>query len=482
MIEAKWSLKELAEAIFLKQLSVHAREFRGLSTDSRENMSGALFWCLVGEAHDAHAFVAQAVERGAAGVVVHKVTPEIEKLCERVTVLLVPDTLLALQELARSHRRQLKAPVVGITGSNGKTSTKEFAAHLISAHRRVHWSKGSFNNHWGVPFTLLACPLDAEVVLVEMGMNHEGEIQRLCEIAEPDIVLCTLVGKTHIEHFGTVDKIAKAKREIYEFSPKHALRLFNEDNEWTRRMWTEFQARQGEGDSSLSTWSGQRADAPIHLRVTSESFDGLKVEGQISGVSGEAVVPILGAYHINNLMAAASIAVAVGLTPQEVWQSLPRCQGAWGRMQLLRGRNDIHVLFDGYNASPDSMAALIRAIPSLQSLSGAQRVFAVLGEMRELGQAAADEHQELGKLLGKTPVAGLWFYGPSQKSFAQGLKDSSGLSEFPANFYFTEDYDEVLAQRLAAQLKTGDLLVVKGSRGMKTERVVRLLADLPQKD
>jgi UDP-N-acetylmuramoyl-tripeptide--D-alanyl-D-alanine ligase len=374
---------------------------------------------------------------------------------------------------------------------------------------------------------LLGCPLDAEVVLVEMGMNHEGEIKRLCEIAEPDIVLCTLVGKTHIEHFGTVDGIAAAKEEIYKFCPSHALRIFNEDNAWTKAMMerSAAEAREIGGDSNsdggtVASWSGERSGAQVHLKVVGETIDGLKVAGVIGGLAGDAVSPILGAHHVNNLMAAAAIGLAVGVRPDLIWKGLSRCQSAWGRMQLLKARNGSKILFDGYNASPDSMAALIAGVPKLAELAGAGRVFGVFAEMKELGASASVEHESFGDLLGGVDFSGIWFYGPSCDSVRVGWslaaelraaggagvaggagsasvaggagsvgsvsqtrvegvvsKDSS-LSE-PGLFRFSQDFNEDFSVEFAALVGHGDLVVVKGSRGMKSERFVRLLAELP---
>ena len=195
-----------------KAFSEKELTFKGLGTDTRKDLTGQLFVALKGESYDAHDFCAKAVAAGATGVLIHRMPEDLETLRSQVSVIVVKDTLLALQDIAHEVRVESKALVVGITGSNGKTTSKEFCAAVVGAAKMVHYSKGSFNNHWGLPFSILEEPPGTQVSILEMGMNHAGEITRLCEIATPDIVVCSTVGRSHIEYFGTIEKIAEAKK------------------------------------------------------------------------------------------------------------------------------------------------------------------------------------------------------------------------------------------------------------------------------
>ncbi|MFN9068300.1 MAG: Mur ligase family protein, partial [Bdellovibrionales bacterium] len=178
-------------------LNLTQNTFKGFGTDTRKNLSGKLFIALKGEAFDGHDYLIQAAQAGAAGLLVHRLPNPLPVELSQLTVIEVSDTLLALQALGHGFRNKSKAKILGLTGSNGKTSTKEFAAQIIETQKQVHWSQGSFNNHWGVPFSLMDLKPKHEVALIEMGMNHAGEIKRLVEIADPDVVVCTMVGRAH---------------------------------------------------------------------------------------------------------------------------------------------------------------------------------------------------------------------------------------------------------------------------------------------
>jgi len=493
MIDRRTTSSELLQATcarFLSSSSIARQlEFSKIGTDSRKDLRGALFWALAGETHDGHEFLKMAVDQGAAGLVVHKIDPIVEGLAEKVAVFLVPDTLVALQDLARSHRKQLQGPVIGVTGSNGKTSTKEFLAAMMSPYRKVHWSLGSFNNHWGVPVSLLSAPLDSEVIILEMGMNHEGELRDLCRIAFPDVVACTLVGKTHMEHFGSVDKIAAAKNEIYLDSPAEATRIYNLDNPWTLAMaasaladYPQAKSIFGFSEKLSGGGSGALPEVRVSFRFTGQSGEGVKIEGQIDGQAGTAILPVLGAHHAINAMAAAAMALAVGLTPLEIWQALPHCRSAWGRMQLLKAAathalspQAATVLFDGYNASPDSYRVLLENGPSVADSLKAEKIFGVFAEMKELGVAAAAEHAALGRqaaaMTGKA-FEKIWFYGPSHAAFREAFLSAGGSA---LALITSEDFDLNIAQSVVDELHESDLVFVKGSRGMKTERFVQLL-------
>ena len=254
-------IEDLLHATQGESLSVYKNRFTGVSTDSR-HVKGEIFFALIGEKFDAHNFLAQAVDGGAQCLIVHRETPDLARLKSRVTVVRVSDTLRALQELARAWRRRLpRAKIFGVTGSNGKSSTKEFAATILEQEYKVSVSYGSFNNHWGVPLTLLESNLDDQAVIVEMGMNHAGELTQLSKIVEPDVVLCTTVGRAldqdrtssvpfdvaiftnltreHLDYHKTMDEYFRAKEKLFRptvRSTKAMTAILNVDDEWARRL------------------------------------------------------------------------------------------------------------------------------------------------------------------------------------------------------------------------------------------------------
>jgi UDP-N-acetylmuramoyl-tripeptide--D-alanyl-D-alanine ligase len=376
--------------------------------------------------------------------------------------------LLALQDLANYLRNKSDALIVGIAGSNGKTTSKEFCAALLSAFRKVHYSKGSFNNHWGVPFTLLAQPEDAEVSVVEMGMNHEGELARLAEIAEPDIAVCTYVGVEHIEYFLTLEKIAAAEEEIYKYSPSNSTRIYNLDNEFTKKMYDK--ASTGMICSKFITFSEAAnvgdIKVDVQMKIESSTMHSLTVAGQIRGVRGQATVSVFGRHNLTNLMTAAAVALAVGISPEEIWQALPRCKTNWGRNQLVATESGAEILFDGYNSNPDSMKALVENM-SLIHVEG--KKIGIFAEMRELGELSSKLHFETGEVVGRSNLDQVWFYGDHHQDFVKGLQSA----KFRGVIQSSVDYQEATATEIAAKLKAGDIALVKGSRGMQLERFVK---------
>lgn len=456
-------LKEVLNATQGQALSEVNQKFQGLGTDTRQSLQGQLFVALKGDSFDAHNFVDKAVAQGAAGILVHEKTPLIESLKDKTTVIVVADTLKALQNLGNWARHQAKATIIGITGSNGKTTTKEFTAAVLEPFKTVHYSKGSFNNHWGVPFTLLQLDPQKEVAVVEMGMNHAGEITELVKIAEPDVVCCTMVGRAHIEHFGSIEKIAEAKEEIYEAAAPTATRVYNLDNPLTKKMYEKAQKKFPQ--AKLVTFSSQDPKADVYLKLDAMGLQSLTVSGHIEDEDGKVTVPVFGAQNLTNLMAAAAIGIATGLEPEQVWQGLSHCKTIWGRNQLLDLKSGAQMIFDGYNANPDSMRALLDNVKIIQ-VKG--RKIGVFGEMLEMGSLANSLHEELGEWVGKTGFDKVYFIGASHEAFAKGLQ-KSGYKNV-ANI--AQDFKDETAREFAADLRTGDMAMVKGSRGMKLERFV----------
>lgn len=444
-------------------LSTHAQSFHSIGTDTRVDLSGQLFVALVGDQFDAHHFLSNAVAKGASALLVHRLSEKDQALLEKVTVIQVQDTLKALQDLARSYRQGLNVKVLGLTGSNGKTTTKEFLTSILSSFKKVHSSKGSFNNHWGVPLTLLQIPPEAEMAVVEMGMNHAGEITELVKIADPDVVMCTMVGRAHIEHFGTVDKIADAKEEIYEAASETAIRVYNLDNPWTLRMFQK--ARTRFPKAKIFTFSEHDSKADVSFKISRMNMRQIELVGRIASVEGQVSVPVFGAQNLTNLMAAAAEALAIGLTPAEIWQGLAQCRTAWGRNQFVRLKVGAEMIFDAYNANPDSMAALLDNM-KLVEVAGKKR--GVFGQMRELGDQSADLHRELGERVGQVGFDSVYFIGSDEAAFRSGLEASG----FQGTYLGKPDYTDEMGLHLAKSLGSQDLVVVKASRGTRLERFV----------
>lgn len=429
-------------------------EFNGICTDSRNICQGQVYIALVGENFNGHDFILSAIENGAKGIVASEPWEHVEGVVD----FQVPDTLDALQGLAKYLRKYINPKTVGITGSNGKSSTKEFLKSILSQYGKTVSPKNSFNNHVGVPLTLLEIERDTEYCVVEMGMNHLKEISALAQIADPDVVVVTNVGRAHLEGLGSIDNVALAKKEIYEECP-NAVRVFNLDNLFTRGMYDEFQSQ-----GSILTFSNQE-DADIHFETTQWGMSGIEVQGKIGAEKGSALVPVFGVHNLENLMAAAACALGVGLKPNEIWKSLPKCKGLWGRNQVVKLKNGATALFDGYNANPESFDTLIGNFEKI-NLPG--RVFIVTGEMLEMGASACELHFELGKLLTRIPFEGVFAIGEHSKDVERGLRSSG----FQKTVVIADTYKKEIAVEILNVLQPEDTVLVKGSRGNRLEKLI----------
>jgi len=461
------SLSELIRATDGQLVSDVHQTFRNVSTDTRQKNPGGLFVPLKGEKFDGHDFLKEAVAAGATVILVDHQVKNLDEIKSVASVVRVADTLKALQSLARYWRKMLTAKVVGITGSNGKSTAKDFTAKILEQKFLVSVSQKSFNNHIGVPLTLLSANLEDEVVILEMGMNHAGELSALSKIATPDLVLCTMVGRAHIGNFsGSQQGVADAKEEIYLSNPQ-ATMIFNFDNEFTIKMFE--RVVKLKGTDKAMVFSSFSAGAEVSLRATHLELDGIRVSGHIGGVKGEAKVPVFGRQNVVALMAASSVAYALGLEPEEIWARLPLCHTGWGRNQLLKLSSGPLVLFDAYNANPDSMSILLKNLFEISVAQGGRKI-AVLGEMLELGDLAAKSHQELGELAGSIDLEFVCFVGPSFRHFESGLKNSG----FSKNYIVSDTYEDSLALKVQAMLKPHDVVVMKASRGVRLERMLKV--------
>ena len=314
-----------------------------------------------------------------------------------------------------------------------------------------------------IALTLLQLATQHRYAVIEMGMNHAGEISKLVQIAEPDIVVCTMVGRSHIEFFGTVEKIAAAKEEIYETASAKATRIYNLDDKMTVKMYEK--ALKKFNQSPVLTFSSQNAVADVHFKIENFSLKELHIKGFISGESGEARVPVFGKHNLTNLLAAATLSLAAGLDPQEIWQGLTKCKTNWGRNQWLETKHGVQILFDAYNANPDSMKALLN---NLEGIKIAGKKIGVFGQMGELGNLSKELHEQLGEMIGQSDMNEVFFYGADCEAFKAGIKRTNSAMKLMAQGSYSED----LGKKLKSLAVNGDLVIVKGSRSAKMEKII----------
>lgn len=439
-----------------------ARSASGLNTDSRKISQGSLFIPLRGDAFDGHQFLGAAAQGGAAIVLSEAGRWQGQNLPRSISVVEVADTLQALQDLAQYWREQMSARVMAVTGSNGKTTTKLFLAELMKEQFSTAWTGGSLNNHWGVPMTLLETQPQTQWTICEMGMNHLGEIKRLCEIAQPDVVGVTMVGRAHIEHLGSQENIATAKYEIYLGARSHAVRVYGMDNPWTLKMAEQHQSRFG-GASQRLLFSTRDPRADVHVTWGGDGAD--QVRGHFFGREFTAPVSFFGQQNVSNLACALALAGAAGLSWEHAVAGISRCSTGWGRNQWLGHPSGARILFDAYNSNPDSMQALLN---NLEQLPRTGERYAVFGEMRELGPHAAQLHEEVGRLAARVGFSQVWFVGAHGEDFERGLRSGG----FDKNFVKSGTCEKSFACELASVLSPRDIVAIKASRGVGLEKVL----------
>jgi UDP-N-acetylmuramoyl-tripeptide--D-alanyl-D-alanine ligase len=433
------------------------------SIDSRTLQAGDLFFAIRGPRFDGHAFLAEAVARGAAGLVVSE-PAALAALPGPVPALVVGDTVAALQALAAEVRRRSGARVVAITGSTGKTTTKEIAAALLEARYVTLRNRGNLNNHLGLPLSLLDLTAGAEVAVMELGMNHAGEIRRLVDIATPDVRVWTNVGTAHLEYFGTQDAIADAKAEILDGAGAGTALVVNADDPRVIGRAVGFPGR--------TVTFGIDAAADVRATgVEDAGFDGLRAT--VRTRAGEAVIasPLAGRAHLLNVLAAMAVALDAGVPLEAMPPRIAALRPAAHRGEVRRLARDVVVVDDAYNASPGALQHLLSV--AAHDRSGRRRV-AFLGEMLELGPASGALHEACGRTAAAAGVAALVTVGGEP---ARALGQAAREAGLPAVSVRHLATSEEAAAHLAEIVRPGDLVLVKGSRGIRMERVVERLAE-----
>lgn len=451
-----WDLGSLARATGAQIFGGALPEgVEAVGTDSRSLPPRCLFVALRGDRFDGHDFLAGAVSAGAVAVLVDSAGAS-KAASLGVPRLVVNDTLEALGDIAGWVRRRIDKPVVGLTGSNGKTTTKEMLASILGQRGSVHKNAGNFNNLVGLPLTILAWPADTWAAVLEMGMNATGEIARLTEIAGPDVGLVTNVGPAHLEGLGTIEAIGRAKGELYAGLGAEAIAVVNADDPVIAAVCGESLA----GRPVLRFGAAVGCDVRV-VSVTTGRLSS-RVTLEVDGRPVEVELPVLGTHNAMNAAGAAAAAMALGVDRDEIASGLLRAEVPGGRLRILRdARPGVHVVDDTYNANPASMRA---AFAVLGEIADGRRV-AVLGDMFELGEEAAALHREVGESAATSGVAWVLALGPNAEQTASGARDAGAEA---AAF----DDAEALERALELGLRPGDWLVVKGSRGMRMERIV----------
>lgn len=416
-------------------------ECNSISIDTRKIQPGCMFVAIKGERFDANTFAKEALEKGAHYVIIDNSDYFIDE-----KTILVNDSLVTLQELAKFHRKYLGLPIIGLTGSNGKTTTKELIHAVLSQKFNTKATVGNLNNHIGVPLTLLSFDQTTEFGIVEMGANHQKEIEFLCGIAQPDFGYITNFGKAHLEGFGGVEGVIKGKSELYDYLSAHGKKVFVNLNDPIQVDKT------SQMDALTFAVGNSHADTSIE-HVAADPF----VEIGFSGIRIQS--HLIGLYNANNISAAVAIGQYFKIAPQAIKQAIENYIPENNRSQLVH-KNSNEIILDAYNANPSSMAVAIANFSQLQK----ENKIAILGDMFELGTESLPEHRQVVQLLENQPEIECYFIG---NDFYQSKSAAK-------HFHFYERFESFVPalQELHWNHKT---ILIKGSRGMALERVLELL-------
>jgi len=419
---------------------------RIVTTDTRKILPGSMFFALRGESFNGNEFAAKALENGAAFAVIDDLAYKHDERC-----ILVPDVLQTLQQLAAHHRDQLQIPVIGITGTNGKTTTKELLYAVLAEKYNAYCTQGNLNNHIGVPLTLLAIQPDVEIAIIEMGANHQREIAALSAIAKPAFGLITNIGKAHLEGFGGFEGVKIAKAELYDFIRETDGTIFvNEDNPILREMYT------SRGLTKVITY-GLNAENLVSGSIVSND-PLLTVSWTSGGMSGEIATNLTGTYNLENILAAITVGIHFGLSAEQIRQGLSSYTPGNNRSQVVRTATNT-LICDYYNANPSSMKV---AIDNIGAISATHKTL-ILADMFELGEESAEEHQRVIDYALKIAANRNIFIGGvfySLRGDAQGM--------------FFRDIQSAV-EEMQNNPVTGSTVLLKGSRGMKLETLVPYL-------
>lgn len=433
-------------------------DIHGVAIDSRKVTANQLFIPLRGEQVDGHQYVERAFEQGAAASLWQKDVPNPP---ENRPIIVVENTEVALQELARAYRQQLNVKVIGITGSNGKTTVKDMTAALLATTYTVHKTSGNYNNHLGLPLTILSMTEETEVAVLEMGMSSRGEIAFLSKLAKPDIAIITNIGESHLLDLGSREEIAHAKLEIIEGLADEGTLIYYGDEPLLQQKISN---QRGGSLRMLSFGRAQMND--IYTTAIEQGTKGTSYS--VAGVAaGSYEIPVLGHHNVMNALAAMLVAKEMQVDQAKIEAGLATIRLTNMRMEMVEGIHGEKIINDAYNASPTSMMA---AIELMEGLSEFNHRMLVLGDMLELGLQEQDFHLKIGERISNEKIDKVFTYGPLAEYIAIGARKAFAVDDV----HSFQDKEELI-KALKESIKPNDLLLVKASRGMRLEEVVEAL-------
>ena len=437
------------------------REVSGFSIDTRTISAGDLFLAIRGDRFDGNAYVPEAVGKGAVGAMVSDAALASVAALAGTPLIIVPNTVAALQTLAQRVRRDSGAAVVAVTGSAGKSTTKEITAEFLAGRYTVFRNKGNLNNHIGLPLSLLELRHKPDIGVLELGMNHAGEIRTLVNIAEPDVRVWTNVGPAHLEFFGTVEAIAEAKAEILEGADKDSVLVANADDDLVMRHAATFKGR-------VRTFGVERPADVRALAVRDLGIDGTAAIVRTPIGEAEIHTPLPGTANLSNVLAAAAVAIRFDVPLQDIVERAAGLKAVARRGEVIRG-GGVTIVDDSYNSNPH---ALSRALAMLGRETRYSRRVAIVGEMLELGEASPGLHRAAGEEVARADVGALVAVGGAN---ARSIADGAIEAGMPASGVYHVENSTAAGELAATLVKAGDVVLVKGSRGIRTDVVVERL-------
>ena len=438
--------------------------FAGLSTDTRTIRRGEVFLALKGEHFDGHTFVPEAVKKGAAGAIVQNggLTQAITETAMSVPLIAVSETLRTLGDIARYWRDKFSVPLIGITGSNGKTSTKELIAFFLEGRFCVLKSPGNYNNLVGVPLTLLDLERVHDVAIVEMGTNRPGEIRRLSEIARPTVGIITNIGQAHLEGMGTMDTLVREKGALFRAVEPGGVLVVNKNDPHVSSL--------AHGSTAKVIRYGVNTDADVMIsHVQCRGARGLTFRLAIASEETSIDVPFVGLQFVDNLAAAAAVVSLFEIGVKDIQNRLKDFTPLPMRMEIISIRG-VNFINDAYNANPPSVK---KALETLAHIEPTGRAFVVLGDMLELGETSQKAHRSVGELMGTLNLAGSFLLGHHVTDVARGAVQQ-GMSR--DRIWIGRNHRDIV-NLLKAHINAGDWILVKGSRGMHMEAVIEIFGE-----